>query len=349
MRIPHSLTKAATLVAACVVPLLISSSCGDGEQCGGIGDNPRACGACGKVCEADQVCEQEQCKHGTCSPGFWQCGSQCCSNSDGCSDGKCVPGCSVQIPCGPGMACNGANMCTPGCFIKGVSYANDEVHPVNSCSKCDASSPHGWTDSIRCESGMVCAKGKCVTNCASDQHPCGNKCCDPSDQCTPEGCIGSCSVGISPAIGIGTGGSCPASCTDCICPTNGTSKCHGLYDGWVTDINYESGDPTANFTFSKLPGGTINAGTQYWLVTVEATHSATCNQIFGYTVRANGTFGSSSTVQSVNTVSIWGSASNYSNATSGDRQCFLLITDGAGSPGQKTWFQPTQICFQKRC
>jgi len=151
-------------------------------------------------------------------------------------------------------------------------------------------------------------------------------------------------------VSIWTAGACDTNCQNCTCSASGTGdKCHALYRGQVANTSYNSGNPTATFYFSKLPGGTIDAGRQYWIAVVDANHEPTCNQLFAYTVRASGTFPSSSAQQTVSNVSIWGSASAYSSAPAGDKKCFVLITDGAGQVGQKVWFQYRKMCFTKTC
>src|SRR5690349_15741578 len=61
-----------------------SANCASGQQsCGGtcidVLANPANCGACGKACAADQVCDQGACKAKAqgCSGGLLACGGGC--------------------------------------------------------------------------------------------------------------------------------------------------------------------------------------------------------------------------------------------------------------------------------
>ena len=92
----------------------------------------------------------------------------------------------------------------------------------------------------------------------------------------------------------------------------------------------------------------MSAGTSYWLGVVGSGVTPACTDLNIYAVRKSGAFATTSSSQSL-IFNIWPSLADFIAAPNGDTKCFVLVTDGAGSLGAKTWFAPQSICFQKSC
>ena len=163
-----------------------------GVDCVNSLTDPENCGACGKVCDPNEVCSQGSCvcpagktvcplisPMGTPIPGLsgakiermvepgictdpltdeencGRCGSTC-DSSEYCNLGTCSPR-QPGFPCGPGMYyCSG--VCT--------DFFNDEEN----CGGCD----------YRCDEGESCCNGSCI-NTFSDPEHCGG--CDYRYRC----------------------------------------------------------------------------------------------------------------------------------------------------------------------
>ncbi len=133
-----------------------------GTACTDTQLDPANCGACGKACEAGQVCTEGACAT-TCPTAQTLCGSACADTAvDPANCGTCGHACD------PGVVCK-AGTCSPSCpaaqSLCGSACADTSVDPAN-CGTCGHA----------CTAGEVCATGTCSTSCPATQPLCGTTC-----------------------------------------------------------------------------------------------------------------------------------------------------------------------------
>ncbi len=336
---------------------------------------------CANGCDVDHCvgdpCAGVSCNgHGSCVGGGCQCtggwsGSNCgtppapcagvnCNGHGSCVGGGCQctggwSGSNCSTPPDPcaGVNCNGHGSCAGGgCQCTGGWSGSNCSTPPDPCAGVNCNG-HGSCVGGGCQ----CTGGWSGWNCNTPPDPCAGVNCNGHGSCA--GGVCQCTGGwsgtyctVAPVVCSGqvasslpTGGSANTNCT---CPGSGTSWCHALYRAAFASVSTGGSGPRATVSFQKFDGSSISAGRQYWVGVVDSSATLTCNQLFAYSVRASGTFGSTVSSQSVS-FDIWASQSDFDLAPVGSQKCFALITDGAGVEGTRTWFQPQQVCFQKTC
>ncbi|MGC4094111.1 MAG: MXAN_6577-like cysteine-rich protein [Polyangiaceae bacterium] len=163
-----------------------SSSCSSGQAlCSGtcidVSANPVSCGACGRACNSDEICNQGSCRSKAqgCSVGLTACGGGCVNLQTAPTD---CGGCGVA--CGAGRSCTaGVCQCLSGQTACGASCVDAQTDALN-CGAC----------SNACGSGKSCVAGQCT--CPGGKLACGTSCVDSqSDPLNCGACETSCSLG----------------------------------------------------------------------------------------------------------------------------------------------------------
>ncbi|MEZ4405307.1 MAG: MXAN_6577-like cysteine-rich protein [Polyangiales bacterium] len=206
-----------------------------GGACVSLYDDENHCGACGRACPANTVCQYGAC---TCPSPTRACGSACvdvsrdpqncgacgnaCADGAACEGGRCA--CPAGLarcgdrcldvmndaehcglcdnPCGDGIACV-AGSCQ--CEARGLTRCGF------GCVDLSASNQHCGACFTQCQPGLTCAAGSCA--CPEGLTPCGGRCvtldtdqhcgacgsrCGEGTRCRAGGCIG---APLSPSTG----------------------------------------------------------------------------------------------------------------------------------------------------
>jgi hypothetical protein len=133
--------------------------------------------------------------------------------------------------------------------------------------------------------------------------------------------------------------------TNCEC-TPAASTCHSLYQAKAVSLAPDGWHSTIRF--KKATGQTIPAGLSYW-VAVGASPAPECGLLDAYVVHAWGTVIATGAEVEINDVPIWPDQATFDSDPVGATKNIFVITDGAGSVGQKTWFQKDALTFTKTC
>ncbi|MFH1530640.1 MAG: hypothetical protein ABIK09_07890 [Pseudomonadota bacterium] len=263
------------------IPADEGAPCDDGDACtqgdacvGGI-----CTGLATPPCDDGNPCTDDACAPLTgcvftsnddpCSDG------DACTVGDGCADGGCQPGASLD--CDDGDACDGLETCEPaaGC-VPGVPLSCDDGDPcdgVETCapvSGCVDGTPLGCDDgnpctddscvsgvgcafafnSVPCDDGLVCTVGDlCVSGTCVGPEPKG---CDDGDPCTDDVCVpGLGCFSFFNAASCDDGDACTTGdhCQVGVCTPLGGLDCD---DG--SDCTEDSCDPGAGCVNAALAG-----------------------------------------------------------------------------------------------
>lgn len=326
---------------------------GDRRTCSGAcGDGTQTCtGACSwGACSApgEGVCnpgERDNVDCGMCGSRTRQCSDECSWGSFGACQGEgvCTPGESDTRPCdrcgvqrrtctdsctwGAFGACSGQGSCDPG------DRQTDDCGDCGERERVCADSCE-WGSYGSCGGEGECTPGD-TDSCGRDGvQTCSNACRWGS--CEEEG--GCCALTSVPRAGSWQ----PTydARTDCVCRDD---DCHSLYIGKVRSI---SGNDVS-LEFKKTPSGLPSQDVRYWII-VLAEDELSCAALDDYVVRAEGTW----RIRDGNlrvTVNAWPDQDACENAGPNDVKRLALITDGAGQPGRRLWFQRTPIEVRRNC
>jgi alpha-tubulin suppressor-like RCC1 family protein len=165
-----------------------------GASCVDVAGDYQNCGACGKVCPADQVCSHGACAV-VCGGGSTRFGNRCVdlkANPAAC--GNCTTQCSDGQVCNVGscaLTCQqGLTDCSGGC----VDTSSDD----RNCATCGHA----------CPSGAQCVSGTCQATCQSGWSSCpdghgGSTCVDTTnDPSNCNGCGNACPTGYFCSAGV---------------------------------------------------------------------------------------------------------------------------------------------------
>lgn len=186
----------------------------------------------GKVCGANQTCQNGQCVDGCFSPSA--CIGKTCAAGEFCQNGTCQTINPCDLPCPTGQVCNA--FCHLAGPCEGVTCAADEV-----CI--GSTAPDGGMTGtcvknlcfgVTCEPTQICSNGACLDTCAGAcpctppaicvQNKCVNECvpdCNPAHDkhCgSDDGCGGKCRI-----QDCGTGMTCNAD-DMCVCDPSCSGK-----------------------------------------------------------------------------------------------------------------------------
>jgi len=187
------------------------------DTCVDVTTSLRHCGACGRMCAADALCERGVCVPRCTAPATWCEGAP----DDGCVDTQAHPShCGAcGKACAAGERCN-AGTCVPTCptgqtDCDGVcrDLSTDRV----SCGACGN----------LCPTGNSCVEGACVVVCTSGRSNCGGRCVDlqtANDHCGA--CERRCAPGTRCTAGVCRGDPCgPTDSTSGRCDGNAVLRC----------------------------------------------------------------------------------------------------------------------------
>jgi alpha-tubulin suppressor-like RCC1 family protein len=171
----------------------------NGADCATAGGQDGACqeGACVADAECTEPgdCENhDECMDADCIGTPGQCdynakgdGSPCmdaASNAGYCQAGTCIIGCTTDLDCDDGNACNGTEACdlTTGTCLAGTPLSCDDG---NACTTNDCDPTTGCTATpITCDDG-----DRCTTDACDPESGCAfSSVCDDSDPCTVGEC-----------------------------------------------------------------------------------------------------------------------------------------------------------------
>jgi hypothetical protein len=218
-------------------------SCGAGTcvcaapalTCGGACVDPQTdvanCGACGKACDASELCAK-----GACYPK--DCAGQVCGPSQVCDQNRCVDRACAGVIC-PGAetcangtcGCNGASStcaqaCVdthtdPGnCGMCGKACSASEGCAASSCWPKTCPPPDGGAVPVNCAPDEVCERGACT------EAACVDVMCGPGQHCSGGACL--CDAGRTAC-----GSACvdltsnPANCGACAHSCDSGKTCNG--------------------------------------------------------------------------------------------------------------------------
>lgn len=164
-------------------------NCCDGQKVNFYSDNNN-CGACGKKCNADERCNQQQCTKLVCGDYICSPGENC--PQENCCDGQKVNFYSDSNNCGQcGKKCASDERCVSQQCAKLVCgdyiCSPGENCPQENC--CDGQKVNLYSDSNNC--------GQCGKKCLSDERCSGQQCiklvcgdyiCSPGENCPQENC-----------------------------------------------------------------------------------------------------------------------------------------------------------------
>ncbi len=170
-------------LASCVVPdapVLQVANCATGRtacngECVDLATDSSNCGACGRVCGADQACRSGECDS-SCPADHEMCGDLCvdlASNSSHC--GACGQSCSGDEECRSGECCPPAELdgeCTPsGCGCGGgeTCYPTSDPDEHLACFESDGLEAGEACGGQYCNAGLGCFGGICRPYCDADE------------------------------------------------------------------------------------------------------------------------------------------------------------------------------------
>lgn len=123
------------------LPSTCAQTCCSG-QCVNVQTNPNNCGACGRTCEAGDIC-----LNGACACGADTCqslGKQCGSWPDGCGGTLDCGSCTPPLQCGDGV-CRACDVCASGCAFTSVQAAVDAATAGDTILICAGTYPTAAT------------------------------------------------------------------------------------------------------------------------------------------------------------------------------------------------------------
>jgi hypothetical protein len=221
----------------CIDPTTNNQYCGATLECGQDGGS----GTPGQQCAQGQQCVNGVCTI-NCPPGQVACGSACIDPTTNNQYCGATPGCGVGdagtagLTCPLGTVCSSsscASKCAQGyvlCNVLGVpTCINPLTDPTFCGAQLDCTGPNAGQICNAGDSGtnLVCAAGKCSSNCPTGQIICGTPgvCVDPQTNPSYCGASGNCS-GVNKGLVCsgGTlcqGGNCSVTCAanEAVCGT----------------------------------------------------------------------------------------------------------------------------------
>jgi hypothetical protein len=354
-----------------------NGSCPDDYTCQGSTCVPAGGSTCGdgavtppELCDGTDLVGQD-CQSKGFNGGTLKCSgncaafdtSACCTNQcPAPGDTQCLDATTMQTcqqPAGGCLAWGSSAACMNGCDPVTGKCKGCVPNCAGKCGGASDGCGLQCTGSCGagCCSGTVCVAGTSTGACGNNGLACTT--CGGSQTCSAGGqCVATCtqkttlSLSLSPscsAQGTNCNFTSPFTAnTSCTCSA-GNPSCHTLYQGAVVSVAADGWH--ANMAFTKANGTAINAGTTYWIAVGQATPD--CNNVNAYTTRIGPlTVPSTTNVLLVNNVPLWpavGQPGEYATAPVGDAKNIFLITDGAGTTGQKVWFEKDAVTFTKAC
>ena len=170
-----------------------------GSDCADLRYDPDHCGACGRLCNAAEVCSEGLCDL-TCQPGLTECKRGCVNLANDLANcGACGRACEPGEVCSNGIC---AATCHRSVLLCGALCVNPLTDRSN-CGACDE----------RCAEGQVCSNGQCALSCQQGLQDCDGICenvltsldncgacgraCASGEVCSSGHCALSCQDGLS--------------------------------------------------------------------------------------------------------------------------------------------------------